>query len=70
MCFLEKCRQNVIITSSGLAKAYHCTRLGIYKDDGVSNGHISYKNANGFYLYFALTGRWMVSTKYKIYKIS
>ena len=63
--FLEKCPATVLITSTGLAKTHHSSRLGKYIEDGISNGHISYKNPEGWYLHFAPDGEWVVSKRTK-----
>ena len=60
---LEQCPATVLITSSGLANTYHPSKLGTYSEDGISNGHISYKNLQGYYLYFSPDYKWLVSTK-------
>ena len=61
--FLEDCTATVIITSSGLASAHHSTILGTYNEDGTSNDRNSYKNDQGYYLYFTTDSGWMVSKK-------
>ena len=57
----------MFITSSGLAKTHHSTKLGTYSKDETSNGRISYKNLQGYYLHFSPSRReWLVSTKQNI----
>ena len=56
---LEQCPATVLITSSGLAKTHHSSKLGTYNEAGTLNGHISYTNRQGYYLYFSTN--WMVS---------
>ena len=65
--YLEKCSDDfIIITSSGLAKAHHSAKLGRYGNDGILNGHISYKNPAGYYLYVNDGEGWRVRTNYNI----
>ena len=63
---LDKCPVAVFITSTGLTKTHHSSKLGKYHEDGVSNGHISYKNNAGYFLHFEPGGSWIVSSKYNI----
>ena len=63
---LDKCPVAVLITSTGLTKTHHSSKLGKYHEDGVSNGHISYKNNAGYSLHFSPAGAWIVSSKYNI----
>ena len=55
----------MVITSSGLASIHTPSTLGTYREDGTSNGYISYKNNQGEYLYFK-ENDWWVSRKYNI----
>ena len=65
--YLEQCYDDsLIITSSGLAKTHHSSKLGRYGNDGMLNGHISYKNPAGYYLYVDDFKEWKVSTNYNI----
>ena len=59
----KKCGTTVFLASSGLAKLYHSSKLGKYNEDGISNGHMAYKNPNGYYLHYATNGEWWVSAK-------
>ena len=60
----EKCASTITIASTGLAETHHSwlKLIGKYIEEGTSNGHISYKNAEGWYLHFS-SGKWLVSKK-------
>lgn len=59
----EICTPTITITSAGLAETHHSSKLGKYIVEGTSNGHISYKNAEGWYLYFGSISEWLISSE-------
>ena len=60
------CCDQLVINSTGAAVNHRSTALGTYRNDGISNGRVSYKNDkdNDNHLHFAPNNNWMVSIEY------
>ena len=56
----------LLVTSTGLAKTHHSSKLGKYREIRNSKGRILYSNDAGYYLHFVSDGTWVVSITYDV----
>ena len=57
------CCKRLTIASTGIGSTYQPEMLGIYRDDGIVNGRVSYRNTRGRYLHFSPDGHWSISDR-------
>ena len=59
--FVDCCKV-LRVASTGLAKEFQSSKLGVYEHVGYSNSKMYYKNENGYVLQYAPVGEWAIAS--------